>query len=340
MAKQADSGASAGSSGEPFAGRAEPRPFDDPFTPTAPAPSIAILPAPTSLMVSAVAEGGGVVEPLGERTAGVVLADVVGPEAVERAVAGRPKLRWVQLPLAGVDQYDDLMRAHRDISWTSGKGAFRQPVGEFALTLTLALLRSIPVFARAGSWGSPQGTSLHNRRVVLVGAGGVGEEILRLLSAFTGHVTVVRAHDRPVPGAERTVTDAGLDDALATADVVILAAAMTEGTKHLMDARRLALMKTDAFLINVARGPLVDTEALTQALAAGRLAGAALDVTDPQPLPDGHPLWSEQRALLTPHTAETPEMVAPLLAGRVRDNVRRLAAGQPLEGRVDVDAGY
>lgn len=340
MAKQADSGSSAGSSEMPFAGRGNPWPSDDPFTPTAPAPSIAILPAPTSGLIAAVAEGGGIVEPLAAGTAGVVLADVVGPEAVEHAVAGRPNIRWVQLPLAGVDQYDDLMRAHRTISWTSGKGAFRQPVGEFALALTLALMRSIPVFARARTWGRPQGTSLHNRRIVLVGAGGVGEEILRLLGAFTGHVTVVRAHDRPVPGAERTVTDAGLDDALRTADVVILAAAMTDGTKHLMDARRLALMKADAFLINVARGPLVDTEALTQALGAGKLAGAALDVTDPQPLPDGHPLWSQSRALLTPHTAETPEMVAPLLAGRVRDNVRRLAAGESLEGLVDVDAGY
>ncbi|MCC3267722.1 NAD(P)-dependent oxidoreductase [Arthrobacter gengyunqii] len=340
MAKHAESESSAGSSRRLSAVRGDPVPTDDPFTPTAPAPSIAILPAPTAELVSAVAEGGGVVEPLSDTTAGIVLADIVGPEDVERAVAGRANIRWAQLPLAGVDQYDEVMRAHRDVEWTSGKGAFRQPVGEFALTLTLALLRSVPVFARAHTWGPPRGTSLHNRRVVLVGAGGVGEEILRLLSAFTEHVTVVRAHDRPVPGAERTVTDTGLDDALKTADVVILAAAMTKGTKHLMDARRLALLKDDAFLINVARGPLVDTEALVQALAAGKLAGAALDVTDPQPLPDGHPLWSEQRVLVTPHTAETPDMVAPLLAGRVRDNVRRLAADQPLDGVVDVDAGY
>lgn len=341
MAKHAASAEfSAGSSSGPSAHRGSSGASDNPFSPNSAAPSIAILPAPASDMVAAVAEGGGIVEPLSDGTAGVVLTDVVGPEQVERAVEGRPNIRWVQLPLAGVDQYDEVMRAHRKVQWTSGKGAFRQPVGEFALTLTLAIMRSVPVFARASTWGPPQGTSLHNRHVVLVGAGGVGQEILRLLNAFTEHVTVVRAHDHPVPGAERTVTDAGLDAALKTADVVILAAAMTEGTKHLMDARRLSLMKADAFLINAARGPLVDTNALVQALAAGKLAGAALDVTDPQPLPDGHPLWSEPRALITPHTAETPEMVAPLLAGRVRDNVRRLAAGQPLDGIVDVDAGY
>lgn len=320
--------------------RTEPVPSANPFQPGPAAPSVAVLPAPTAELVRAVSEGGGVVEPLSSRTDGLVLAEAIGPGDVGRAVAAHANIRWVQLPLAGVDQYDDVMRTYRKIEWTSGKGAFRQPVGEFALALTLAVMRNIPVYARSRIWGQPQGTSLHNRRVVLVGAGGVGQEILRLLSLFTDHVTVVRAHDRQVPGAERTITDAGLDRALPAADVVILAAAMTPGTAHLMDARRLKLMKPDAFLINIARGPLVDTNALAQALAAGKLAGAALDVTDPQPLPDGHPLWTEPRALVTPHTAETPAMVAPLLAGRVRDNVRRLAAGQPLDGLVDVEAGY
>ncbi|WP_420481432.1 NAD(P)-dependent oxidoreductase [Arthrobacter jiangjiafuii] len=139
---------------------------------------------------------------------------------------------------------------------------------------------------------------------------------------------------------ERTVTDDGLDEALAGADVVILAAAMTGGTEHLIDARRLALLRPEAFLVNISRGPMVDTEALVTALAGGKLAGAALDVTDPQPLPEGHPLWAEPRALITPHTAETPDMVAPLLAARVQENVRRFSAGQPLDGKVDVDEGY
>lgn len=303
-------------------------------------PSIAFLPSPTDELAAAVREGGGVVEPLSDATAGLVLSDVVSASEVAKVLAAHPGIRWIQLYLAGVDQYDALMRSNPTRKWTSGKGAFGQPVGEFAITLTLAMLRGVPTFARASSWGPPRGTSLQDRNVVLVGAGGVGSEILRLLQAFTEHITVVRAHDRPVPGAERTVTDAGMDEVLATADVVILAAALTAGTDHLMDARRLALLKPEAFLINVSRGPTVDTDALVQALAGGKLAGAALDVTDPQPLPDGHPLWSEPRALITPHTAETPEMVAPLLARRVRENVRRFAAGEPLEGLVNVDEGY
>ncbi|MBP3037870.1 hydroxyacid dehydrogenase [Arthrobacter sp. zg-ZUI100] len=320
----------------------------DPFNPTpasasgpvVPAPSIAILPAPTDDLAAAVTGGGGVVEPLSDTTVGVVLADAVGAAELEKVLDEHPGIRWLQLYLAGVDQYEHLIRANRAREWTSGKGAFGQPVGEFALTLTLAIMRGIPVFARAERWGPPRGTSLHGRNVVLVGAGGVGSEILRLLQAFTDHVTVVRAHNRPVPGAERTVTDDGLDEALADADVVILAAAMTGGTEHLIDARRLALLRPEAFLVNISRGPMVDTEALVTALAGGKLAGAALDVTDPQPLPEGHPLWAEPRALITPHTAETPDMVAPLLAARVQENVRRFSAGQPLDGKVDVDEGY
>ena len=151
---------------------------------------------------------------------------------------------------------------------------------------------------------------------------------------------MVRRRAEPVPGAERTVTDEGLDDALGGTDVVILAAAMTSDTRHLIDERRLAQLPPHAVLVNIARGPLVDTDALVSALAEGRLAGAALDVTDPQPLPDGHPLWSEPHALITPHTAETEAMIRPHLANRVRENVRRFRNGEPPQGLVDPAKEY
>ncbi|KAD3514956.1 hydroxyacid dehydrogenase [Arthrobacter yangruifuii] len=303
-------------------------------------PKIAVLPEPRGDLVSAVQAGGGVVEPVSKATRGLVLTEGLDGNTLETLLAEYPGIAWIQLPLAGVDQYEDLMQRYPDRQWTSGKGAFGQPVGEFALALILAVLRGVDAFARAQSWGSPQGTSLHGKRVVIVGAGGVGREILRLVSAFTEHITVVRAHPEPVPGAEKTVTDDGLDEALRDADVLVLAAPMTAETARLIDARRLALLRPEAFLVNIARGPMVDTGALVAALAEGRLAGAALDVTDPQPLPDGHPLWSEPRALITPHTGETPDMIRPLLAARVERNVRNLGTGFPLEGRVDVRAGY
>ena len=124
------------------------------------------------------------------------------------------------------------------------------------------------------------------------------------------------------------------------ADAVVVALALTAETRHVIDASVLEAMPEHAMLVNVGRGGHIDTEALVAALAAGSIGGAALDVTDPEPLPDGHPLWDEPRCLITPHVGNTPEMGAPLLESRVRENVSRFAIGRPLLGPVDVDAGY
>nr|MBA2513735.1 hydroxyacid dehydrogenase [Solirubrobacterales bacterium] len=114
----------------------------------------------------------------------------------------------------------------------------------------------------------------------------------------------------------------------------------TDGTRHLVSERELAAMREDAWLINVARGSLVDTNALVAALREHAIAGAALDVTDPEPLPDGHPLWDLPNALITPHLATPPDAERRHFAERVRENVRRFAAGEPLEGVVDPEGGY
>jgi phosphoglycerate dehydrogenase-like enzyme len=153
-------------------------------------------------------------------------------------------------------------------------------------------------------------------------------------------VTVVRRSAEPLPGADRTVTTDRLREVLPSADVVVVAAAMTGETAGLIGAAELAAKNSTAILVNVARGGLVDTEALATALAAGTIAGAGLDVTAPEPLPDGHPLWSEPRALLTPHSADTPEMTTPLLAERVKTNVRAFLARSRFDGILDPEAGY
>jgi phosphoglycerate dehydrogenase-like enzyme len=150
----------------------------------------------------------------------------------------------------------------------------------------------------------------------------------------------VRRTEHPVPGAARTVSADRLSEVLPETDVLILAAAATTSTRHLIDAERLALLPSSAVLVNVARGTLIDTEALTTALASGRLSGAGLDVTDPEPLPDGHPLFDQPRCLITSHSADTAEMTAPLLAGRVTENVRGFLAGTGLVGIVDPHEGY
>jgi D-3-phosphoglycerate dehydrogenase len=153
-------------------------------------------------------------------------------------------------------------------------------------------------------------------------------------------VLAVTRSGRDVPGATSSVPAERLDEVLRRSDYVVLAAPATSENRSMIAARELDLMKADAWLVNVARGSLVDTDALVGALAEGRIGGAALDVTDPEPLPAGHPLWSEPRALVTPHSANPSGLLLQALAGRVRRNVERFAAGQPLDGVVDVHRGY
>ena len=150
----------------------------------------------------------------------------------------------------------------------------------------------------------------------------------------------MRRSAEKVAGAEKTLTSDRLHDVLPTADVVVVAAASTTDTHHLVGATELRAMKSTAVLVNVARGGLVDTDALVQALASESIAGAGLDVTDPEPLPDGHPLWAEPRVIITPHSADTPDMTAPLLAERIRANVLAFLGDGRFEGIVDPGAGY
>jgi phosphoglycerate dehydrogenase-like enzyme len=163
---------------------------------------------------------------------------------------------------------------------------------------------------------------------------------MALLAPFNVQATVVRRSGLPVPGAVRTVRTAELHSALPGALVVFVALALSPETVRIISDEELGLMGAGSWLVNVARGRHVDTDALVRALSESRIGGAALDVTDPEPLPDGHPLWSLPNCLVTPHTADTEEMVQPLLASRIRENVQRLASGLPLVGVVDTAAGY
>jgi phosphoglycerate dehydrogenase-like enzyme len=303
---------------------------------------IAVLPTAEPLFVQAIEEAGGTVAPLGPDTRGIVWLKSWGVDQFARALEANPQVQWVQLPWAGVDAFAEVISAHDRprLVWTSAKGAYAQPVAEHALLLTLALLRDLPERIRATTWGAKTGWSLYGLNVVIIGAGGIALELLRLLEPFGVESTIVRRTEHAVPGAGRTVTNDRLDEVLADADVVVVAAALTTGTEKLIGAAQFERMKQTAYLVNIARGGLVDTDALAAALAAGEIAGAGVDVTDPEPLPDGHPLWSEPNAIITPHTADTPEMTAPLLAARVRHNVRALLGDGDFAGRVDPRAGY
>jgi phosphoglycerate dehydrogenase-like enzyme len=305
---------------------------------------VAILPAFKQNFADAVVAGGGEVGELSDETRGVVWLVASRPDDLRATLDAHPGIEWVQLPWAGVDAFSGLLAEYSDRPlplWTSAKGAYSGPVAEHALTLTLAMLRGLPEKARAKSWATREvGLSLFGMNVVIVGAGGIAVEIIRLLAPFDTRITVVRRTADPLAGADRTVAASDLIGVLPDADVVILAAASTAETKHLVGAAELAAMKSSAVLVNIARGALIDTDALVAALAAGEIDGAALDVTDPEPLPDGHPLWDEPRCIITSHSADTKAMTAPLLAGRITANVRAMLGDGRFVGVVDTRAGY
>jgi len=303
-------------------------------------PRIAVGPGPAPWAAEAIRRGGGEVVALDQDPVGLVWTDGGAMDALRSALASRPEISWVQLPQAGVERAFQAGVVDRQRQWTSAKGAFAEPVAEHALALILAGLRQLKVRARARTWGQPAGETLFGQPVTVVGAGGIATVLMRLLEPFGTPATVVRRQAEPVAGAARTVGVDRLTEALAGARAVVLTVALTPQTRGLIGRAELAAMEPDGWLVNVARGGVVDTEALVEALHAGQIGGAALDVTDPEPLPAGHPLWDLPNCLITPHTADTEEMTEPLLARRIAENVRRLAVGQALVGLLNPDLGY
>jgi phosphoglycerate dehydrogenase-like enzyme len=303
-----------------------------------PSPRVSVQPRSSRWLDAAVEAGGGVLSDPGDAT-GLVWTHHADPDGLAALLAEHPGLDWVQLPWAGIEPYLDVIRLERSRTWSCAKGVYSDPVAEHALALLLAGFRQLPRFARATTWTGDAGRNLFGARITILGGGGIAGVLVDLLRPFRCEVTVVRRTAEPVEGA-RVLAPTELHEALRGAEGVVLALPLLDGTRHVIGAEELALLAPDAWLVNVARGQHVDTDALVDALTAGRLGGAALDVTDPEPLPDGHPLWDLPNVVITPHTANTQEMARPLLGSRVTDNVRRYAAGEPLLGPVDPDQGY
>jgi phosphoglycerate dehydrogenase-like enzyme len=299
---------------------------------------VAVAPASAPSWVSdAVIAGGGRLVPPREATA-IVWFDARNPRDLAPVLAGAPNARWIQLPWAGIEPYVDMLRP--DLTWTCGKGVYAEPVAEHAVLLALAGLRELPMRVVATSWERQGGISLFDRPVTIVGGGGITEELLRHLAVYRCEVTVVRRRPEPLAGAARVLPVEQLHDALPEAQVVFLALALTPATAGIIGAAELRRMHGTAWLVNVARGGHVVTDDLVAALREGVIGGAALDVTDPEPLPEAHPLWDLPNCIITPHTANTLEMARPALERRITDNVRRFGAGESLIGLVDVAAGY
>ncbi|HEX6263884.1 MAG TPA: NAD(P)-dependent oxidoreductase [Actinomycetota bacterium] len=246
----------------------------------------------------------------------------------EEMIALAPALRLVAKPGAGVDNIDVAAAARRGVTVTNVPGARGRAVAEHALFLLLHLsrrgwLRDDP------AWRDTLATQLGGKSLGIVGLGEIGAHVARFGEGLGMQVI---AHTRTpdpdrAPGVAVRFVD--LDTLLREADAVILCAPLTDATRNMIDRRALRLMKEDAYLINVARGPLVSTEDLFEVMRAGHLAGAGLDVTDPEPLPEDHGLHSLPHVLISPHNAgRTIESQTEALA-RMRENVRLVLSGSP-----------
>lgn len=306
---------------------------------------VAIEPAATDDLRAAVERGGGrLVEPVDAEA--LVWVDPADPNGLKTLLERCPA-RWVQLPFAGIESFFAAGVIEPERIWTCAKGIYGHSTGEHALALMLMAARRLNVHVKARSWSSPRGVGsgfgsaerrLADCTVLIVGTGGIGTELAAMLQPLRARVVGVNRSGRPLAGAERTEKIEALLELLPEADFVVLAVALTPATRGLIGTPELAAMKDSAWLVNVARGALVDTQALVAALQAGDIGGAALDVTDPEPLPDGHPLW--ELAAVTPHVANTWDMALPELTALVERNVRAFSEGGELEGLVDPAAGY
>jgi phosphoglycerate dehydrogenase-like enzyme len=263
-------------------------------------------------------------------------------------IAAAPNLRWVQWIGAGVDHAPlDALRA-RDILLTNNRGVHANNIAEHVIGMMIAMARNFPRLVHAQDeqrWSIDDNRwtvkELAGSRALILGAGNIGKALATKAVGMGLEVDVMGRNRRTsfIDGVTyRTIDE--LDAALPSADHVVIGIPLTPETLDLFDARRLSLMKPGAIIYNVGRGPILNTDALLAALESGHLGGAGIDVSDPEPLPSGHPLWTAPNVFITGHTSgRTPYYWQ--RGGRIlRANIAHFLAGEPLENLVDYDLGY
>ena len=236
-----------------------------------------------------------------------------------------PNLKVLQMPNAG---YDDAMEfVRKGITLCNGRSIHDDSTAELAVGLTIASLRGFPDFVRnqdKSSWVHVKNKSINDRRIGIIGFGSIGSTIAKMLSGFSVEIVPFTQS-----GRDNTTAITDLDKHLPTLDVVILILPLTAESKHLFNAKRLSLMKDGALLVNVARGPIVDTDALVKELNSGRIM-AAVDVTDPEPLPSDHPLWRAKGVLISPHVGGNTTAFEKRARKLIESQLNLLAEGKPL----------
>lgn len=269
------------------------------------------------------------------------------PEFLRRAT----NLVWVQAMSAGVDNLlgNELLATNDRIVLTNHRGVHGPAIADHAMAMLLSLTRDLRYQAENQAkrvWGRGRSeltpVALDGRTMLVVGIGGIGSEIATRAKAFGMTVWATRrSSGAPKPDyVDRVELSPALLSLLPEVDVVAIAAPLTPETQGLFNQEAFAAMKPGAYLINIARGPIVVTDELVAALRSGKLAGACLDVTDPEPLPASSPLWEMRNVVITPHVAAHAEVTQERRWALVQENLRRFAAGEPLLNVVDKQAGY
>jgi phosphoglycerate dehydrogenase-like enzyme len=297
----------------------------------------------------------------------VLLRGWLSSDAFDRLLARAPRLAWVHSASAGVERALTPTARERGIVITNARGVFSQPIAEYVLMMILAVSRRLPQLLelqRERTWQPLEGTELRDVTVGVVGLGSIGRAVATLAGAFGCRVIATRRSGtgsakppaRPGKGEpvesepvesepvesepDRILGPGSLPELLAESDFVVLAAPLTPETEGMIDDAALAAMKPGAWLINIARGRLVDERALLRALRDGPIGGAVLDTFAEEPLPPESPFYDLPNAIVTPHTSWSSGRVLDRSVELFADNLRRFAAGEPLLNVVDPTAGY
>lgn len=258
--------------------------------------------------------------------------------------ASAPRLRLVFCAFAGVESLLPLDWMPPGAVLLNNSGAHAAKAGEFAIMSLLMLASHVPILVAdqsARRWEQRAGTLLAGRRLTVIGLGSLGGESARRAKQFDMHVTGIRVHPAPHPCCDRVAGIAALDDTLPATEFLLLACPLTRASQHLLDARRLGLLPQGAFVINIGRGGLVEQDALCDALDAGRLGGAVLDVVSPEPPPRESRLWRTTNLLMTPHVSSyDPHAILPRSLDVLASNLRAMRDGLAMPNLIDEARGY
>ncbi len=255
------------------------------------------------------------------------------------------KLRWIHMRSAGVDRYFPQQLAQRGIALTNGSGAYDIPIAEHVFAMALSLTRQINLHIRnqlEKRWErGDRPADLYGKNLGVYGMGSIGTRVAQIGAAFGMKAYGVARRGRSKPDfAEALWTPDRLDDLLRLSDLFVVCLPLTNATRNCVGAREFGLMKQTALFFNIGRGATVNAAALTRALTEGQIAGAGLDVTNPEPLPVESPLWDMPNVILTPHVSGSSAVSAERGEEIAIENIRRFAAGEPLLNLVDPQHGY